>query len=188
MKRWQLIGIGLFTALSLLILNGIFGNWHQTSLQQAAQAQSATNSAISLSGETYKENRFEVGILAGYQQKVVSGVPVVESPDGNLAYTVVVKPQVNTQQLDSETLARIAIDEFEKGEGFQPGQFRQSNAGEIALPWSASLTMGNNTQSLSGEVLARQRGRNVLLLLISATEAKAEDVPQVLQVLSNSLK
>ncbi|MDJ0555975.1 MAG: hypothetical protein QNJ68_16350 [Microcoleaceae cyanobacterium MO_207.B10] len=188
MKRRRLIAIGLFTAISLLIFNSIVGNWHQISLLEPAQAQSNTNSAISLSGETYKESRFEVGILEGYQQKVVSGVPVVESPDGNLAYTVVVKPQVNTQQLDSEALARIAIEEFERGEGFQPGQFRQSGAGEISLPWSATLTMGNNTQPLSGEVLARQRGRNVLLLLISATEAKAEDVPQVLRVLSNSLK
>lgn len=188
MKRWRLIGIGLLTALSLLIFNSIAGNWQDLVLLKPAQAQFATNSSISLSGKTYKESRFEVGILEGYQQKVIAGVPMIESPEGNLAYTVVVKPQVSGQQLDNEALAKIAIDEFEGGEGFQPSQFRAIVPGEIILPWSGSLTMANNTQPLSGVVLARQRSRNVFLLLISATEAKVEDVPQVLRVLSNSLK
>ncbi|MGB3512480.1 MAG: hypothetical protein WBA93_25235 [Microcoleaceae cyanobacterium] len=188
MKRWRLISIGLLTALSLLIFNSIIENSDGIFLLEVAQAQSNTNSSITLSAQPYKESRFEVGILEGYQQKVIAGLPVVESPEGNLAYTVVVKPQVSTRQLDNEALAKIAIEELEGGEGFQPGQFRAIAPGEIILPWSGSLTMENNTQFMSGVVLARNRGRNVFLLLISAMETKADEVPQVLRVLSNSLK
>lgn len=188
MKSWRLIFIGLFTALSLLLFNYILGNWQQISLLEPAQAELPNNSSITLSSQTYKESRFEIGILEGYQQKMIAGVPIVESPEGNLAYTVVVKPQVTTQQLDNEDLAKIVIDELERGEGFQLGEFKAIAPGEISLPWSGSLTMQNNTQPMSGMVLVRQKSRNVFLLLIAATEVKAEDVPLALKLLSNTLK
>ncbi|NET45192.1 hypothetical protein [Okeania sp. SIO2B3] len=188
MKKRRLISIGLLTALTLLIFNYIIGNWHQISLFKPAQAEDITNSLITLSSSSYKDSQFEIGIIEGYQQKIIAGVPVFESPEGNLAYTVVVKPQVNLQQLDNQTLAIIAINEFARGESFQPQEFQIIKPGEITLPWSASLTINNKTQPINGIILARQIDRNVFLLLISATEAKAEKITQVLQVLSNSLK
>ncbi|MDY7008005.1 MAG: hypothetical protein SWX82_29745 [Cyanobacteriota bacterium] len=188
MKKWRLISIGLLTALTLFIFNYIVGNWHQISLLKPAQAEDISNSLIALNSLSYKDSKFEIGIIEGYQQKIIAGVPVFESPEGNLAYTVVVKPQVNLQQLDNQTLAIIAINEFARGEGFQPQEFQVIKSGEITLPWSGSLTMNNNTQPISGIILARQIDKNVFLLLISTTEAKAEKITQVLQVLSNSLK
>ncbi|GGA30785.1 hypothetical protein CYANOKiyG1_47390 [Okeania sp. KiyG1] len=188
MKKWRLISIGLLTALTLFIFNYIVGNWHQISLLKPAQAEDITNALIALSSRSYKDSKFEIGIIEGYQQKIIAGVPVFESPEGNLAYTVVVKPQVNLQQLDNQTLAIIAINEFARGEGFQPQEFQIIKPGEITLPWSGSLTINNNTQPISGIILARQIDRNVFLLLISATEAKTEKITQVLQILSSSLK
>ncbi|NEP85247.1 MAG: hypothetical protein F6K39_48470 [Okeania sp. SIO3B3] len=188
MKKWRLITIGLFTALTLFIFNYIVGNWHQISLLKPVQAEDITNSLITLNSRSYKDSKFEIGIIEDYQQKIIAGVPVFESPEGNLAYTVVVKPQVNLQQLDNQTLAIIAINEFARGEGFQAQEFQIIKPGEITLPWSGSLTINNNTQPISGIILARQIDRNVFLLLISATEAKTEKITQVLQILSKSLK
>ncbi len=48
--------------------------------------------------------------------------------------------------------------------------------------------MNNYTQPLNGIILGRQIKRNVFLLLIAATGTKAKSLPQVLQVLSKSLK
>ncbi|NEO57143.1 MAG: hypothetical protein F6K54_31180 [Okeania sp. SIO3B5] len=166
----------------------MIGNSHQISLLKPAQAEDITNSSIALNSRSYKDSKFEIGIIEGYQQKIIAGVPVFESPEGNLAYTVVVKPQVNLQQLDDKTLAIIAINEFARGESFQPQEFQKIKPGEITLPWSGSLTINNNTQPINGIILARQIDRNVFLLLISATEAKTEKITQVLQILSNSLK
>ncbi|NEN89534.1 MAG: hypothetical protein F6K48_11750 [Okeania sp. SIO3H1] len=188
MKKLRLISIGLLTAITLFIFNYIVGNWHQISSLKPAQAEDITNSLITLNSRSYKDSKFEIGIIEGYQQKIIAGVPVFESPAGNLAYTVVVKPQVNLQQLDHQTLAIIAINEFARGESFQPQEFQEIKPGEITLPWSGSLTINNNTQPISGLILARQIDRNVFLLLISATEVKAEKITQILQVLSNSLK
>ncbi|NEP71083.1 MULTISPECIES: hypothetical protein [unclassified Okeania] len=188
MKKLRLISIGLFTALTLFIFNYIVGNWHQISLLKPAKAEDVTNSLITLSSRLYKDSKFEIGIIEDYQQKIIAGVPVFESPEGNLAYTVVVKPQVNLQQLDNQTLAIIAINEFARGEDFKPQEFQIIKPGEIALPWSGSLTINNNTQPISGIILARQIDRNVFLLLISATDAKTEKITQILQVLSKSLK
>jgi hypothetical protein len=143
---------------------------------------------LPLGSEPYQESRFQVGILEGYKVSKVGGVPLIESPDGNLAYTVVVKPQLNAQPFSSEALAEIAIAELERGEGFQPGQLKAIAPATVSLSWKGTLTQGRNTQPITGQVLVRQSGSNIFLLLISATEAKASEVPAALTALSNTLK
>ena len=143
---------------------------------------------LPLSDERYQESRFEVGILEGYKLSKVGGVPLIESPEGNLAYTVVVKPQLNAQPFSNEALAQLAIEELERGEGFQPGQLKAIAPATVSLSWKGTLTQGRNSQPITGQVLVRQSGSNIFLLLISATEAKASEVPAALTALSNSLK
>ncbi len=143
---------------------------------------------LPLGSESYQESRFEIGILEGYKISKVGGVPLIESPDGNLAYTVVVKPQLNAQPFSNEALAELAIEELERGEGFQPGELKAIAPATVSLSWKGTLTQGRNTQPIAGQVLVRQRGRNIFLLLISATEAKASELSPALTALSNSLK
>ncbi len=130
MKNWRLISIGLLTTLILLIFS-IVENGHQMFLAKPAQAEYTNDSPITLNPNPYKGNIFEIWIIEGYQHKVIAGVSTIESPEGNLAYTVVVKPQINEQQLSNQTLAQIAINEFAKGENFKPGEFETVTAGEI---------------------------------------------------------
>lgn len=144
--------------------------------------------ALPLAGEPYKESRFEIGILEDYKVSKTGGVPLIESPDGNLAYTVIVKPQLNAQPFSNEALAQLAIEELERGEGFQPGQFKAIAPATVSLSWSGTLTQGRNSQPITGEILISQSGSNIFLLLISATDAKAQEVPLVLSTLSNSFK
>jgi hypothetical protein len=143
---------------------------------------------LPLGREPYQESRFEVGVLEGYNVSKVGGVPLIESPDGNLAYTVLVKPQLNAQPFSNEALAQLAIEELDRGEGFQPGELKAIAPAIVSLSWNGTLTQGINTQPITGRVLVRQRGSNIFLLLISATEAKASEVPPALTTLSNSLK
>lgn len=160
---------------------------------------------VTLSEETYTDpgNRFQVGILAEYAQEdnvaesidednlqpytvsAVGGIPLIESPDGNLAYTVVVKPRATAQRLSNEDLAQMAIEVFEQGEGFKPEAFEAQGTGEILIPWTGML---NNTQSMGGVILARQSDRSVYLLLISATEKGASKVEPAIGLLSDTLQ
>ncbi|MDY6805945.1 MAG: hypothetical protein SXA11_19370 [Cyanobacteriota bacterium] len=142
---------------------------------------------LPLGDELYGESRFEIGILEGYKVSKVGGVPLIESADGNLAYTVVVKPQLNSLPFSNEALAQLAIEEFERGEGFQPGELRANAPSVVSLSWSGTLTQGRNTKPITGEILARQSGSNIFLLLISATEDKASEVPAAMATLSDSL-
>ncbi|NEP43950.1 MAG: hypothetical protein F6K35_33910 [Okeania sp. SIO2H7] len=147
-----------------------------------------TGVTLPLGEELYAESRFKIGILEGYKVSKIGVVPLIESPDGNLAYTVVVKPQLSEEPLSNQALAEMALEEFERGEGFQVGQIKAIAPLTVSLPWSGTLTQGRNTQPITGQILARQRGRNVFLLLISATDAKKSDVLPAFATLSNSLK
>ena len=124
---------------------------------------------------TYQDpaGRFEIGILDGYKVSLVNGVLAIESPDGNLAYTVTTQQRATSQALNDNALAQIAIETFQRGEGFQAGAMEPSIPDGIQLPWTGSLTLGRKSQPMSGKILARQSGNQVLMLLISATENAA---------------
>lgn len=146
--------------------------------------------SLSLAEEEYEDpsNRFSVGVLADYQVSSFRGVPLVESPDGNLAYTVVVEPVLPAQPLSPAELGEFAMDAFAHGEGFDPTALQQLDSGDLVIPWTGTLTQGRKTQPISGTILARQTSEQVLLLLISATEAQADQVDGVLATLFETLK
>jgi hypothetical protein len=129
-----------------------------------------------------------VGILQGYNVGFAGNWPLIESPDGNLAYTVVVKPRESDRIIPSPSLAQIAIETFERGEGFQPGTYQTISLNEISLPWTGSLKTGATTQLIQGKIRVRQEGARLLMLLVSATESAVEDIDPAIITIADSLK
>ncbi len=144
---------------------------------------------LPLSESSYKDplNRFQIGILQGYNIGFVGNFPLIESPDGNLAYTVVVKARESNRQLPDASLAQIAIETFERGEGFKPSAYQANSPGEVVLPWNGSLKIGAKTQPMQGKILARQTGSNIFLVLVSATENEIKNLDAALAALSSTL-
>ncbi len=162
-------------------------------------------SPVQLSEEPYKDpgGRFTVGLLAEYlpaeneeaqaergplqPYKIGSsaGIPLIESPDGNLAYTVIVQPLATARTLSNEELAEMAIEEFKRGEGFSPDEFRPIASGEVLVPWTGIF---NNKTPMQGTILVRQRDRSVYLLLISATDVAASKLEPAIALLFETLE
>ncbi|AFY83378.1 hypothetical protein [Oscillatoria acuminata] len=168
-------------------------------------AEELEASPVQLSEERYQDpgGRFTVGVLAEYlptdneeetaergplqPYKIGSsaGIPLIESPDGNLAYTVIVQPLATARTLSNEELAEIAIEEFKRGEGFSPAEFRPVASGEVLVPWTGIF---NNQTPMQGTILVRQRDRSVYLLLISATDVAASKLEPAIALLFETLE
>jgi hypothetical protein len=130
---------------------------------------------------------YQIGILEGYKVTSLAGVTSIESPDGSLAYTVAVRPRVTDNPLTEASLAQVAIETFARGEGFVTGQF-EPTAGGVKIPWTGSLTQGENTQLLNGLILSRQVSGKVLVLLVVATEAASDRVDAVFATVTQTLQ
>lgn len=205
MKRNQLWLIGLTLLTTLLLIIGGRTSWSrpeqltipiqslpaQAQLSALAAPTTADTSGhtLRLNQEPYKDltKRFQVGILEGYKVSTMGGFPLIEAPDGNLAYTVLVEQRATDRPLNDASLAQIAIEQFRRGEGFQTGNF-QPVPGGVSLPWRGSLTLGGQTQPVSGVILARQLGKNVVVMLICATESAQGDVKDAIALLAKTLK
>ncbi|KKD35894.1 MAG: hypothetical protein WAN66_21930 [Limnoraphis robusta] len=145
---------------------------------------------LPLSESNYKDpqGRFQIGILEGYNVGFVGNFPLIESPEGNLAYTVVAKTRESNRAIPNPSLAQIAIETFERGEGFKPNSYQELGTGSVRLPWTGTLKMGAKTKPIQGTILARQSGIYIFLLLVSATEEKAPEIDAAIAALSNTLK
>lgn len=204
-RRW-LIGLMLIVALGAILWGNLF---HSPSPQAVrpfqsspAQAQSPSPTPspspapeatppLPLSEQPYQDPaaRFQVGIIEGYTVSVLDrGSPLIESPQGDLAYTVVTRSRSTNRPLSNGSLAQIAIETFERGEGFQAGEFREAPSGGALIPWMGNLTTGGQTQPLSGAIIARQQGRDVVMLLVAATESATARVDDAISVLGQSLQ
>ncbi|MGK7902959.1 MAG: hypothetical protein AB4352_16420 [Hormoscilla sp.] len=214
-NRFWLVGLMLLTALVLIIWSPFYQttiSTHTPTLKGGATrtkpacagfhgetlcdnkilaAALATTPTASLSlGLTYQDpaGRFQVGILEGYQVSAVGTSPLFSSPDGNLAYTVLVRSRSSSRSLTAATLAQIAIDTFGRGEGFIPDRFRALGSGRVLIPWTGSLTMGGNTQPMGGMIFVSQPQQDILMLLISATETGRNNVDAAVATLADSLQ
>lgn len=215
MKRKQFWFIGLAWITSAIL---IFGTAEPSTLAKPAASPptpgvsatpattspkppAATLSApiLPLSETPYKDpqGRFEVGILENYKVSAIpqsgspsriADAPLIESPDGNLAYTVVVQAKITNESFTNEALAQMASNQFQRGEGFQPNQLKILAPGEILIPWTGSLTIGKNKQPITGEILVRQNQEQIIMLLVSATEDAKDNIPSAIGTLSDSLK
>jgi hypothetical protein len=118
----------------------------------------------------------------------MAGTFMAEDADGSLAYTVLSQQLSGTAAFNDDYLVELARSAFGRGEGFQMG-LRQPIPGGLKLDWTGSLTIGGQTQPMSGVILVKTGGLNrALLLLIAATEAGTEKVPGALSALSDSLQ
>ncbi len=210
-NRFWLVGLMLLTALVLIIWSpfsqpltptlkggatrtkpacaGFLGEtFCDNKILPAALATTPTES-FSLGG-TYQDpaGRFQVGILEGYQVSAVGVSPLFSSPDGNLAYTVVVRSRSSSRPLTVATLAQIAIDTFQRGEGFIPDRFRPLGSGRVQVPWTGSLTIGGNTQPMNGIIFVSQPQQDILMLLISATQTGRDRVNTAVATLADTFK
>lgn len=141
-------------------------------------------------GGNFEESRgqFQVGILSGYKVGSAGRYPLFEAPDGSLAYTVVVRLRATPQLLPPSAIAQIAIETFQQGEGFQPGEISTLSSGETVIPWTGRLTVGAQAQPMNGVILASQPQKDILLLLIAATEEGSQQIPGAVAALVDTLQ
>ena len=182
-----------------------------TEVQPLPPAPPLPAPTLPIQPEPYKDpaGLFQIALLDGYKSHAAAGATIVESPDGNLAYTVVVRQRARGN-LDAAALAQIAIEVFQQGEGFradldnlevvQQGQrFSPAALGlapeqvepipeAIVLPWTGSLRQGRSVQAIAGKIYALQSGRKFFLLLVSATEAERGRVEDAIETLRPTLQ
>ncbi|NEO28197.1 MAG: hypothetical protein F6K03_15285 [Kamptonema sp. SIO4C4] len=148
--------------------------------------------SLPLAENAYQDpgKRFIVGVLQDYKQSVVSGVPLFESPDGQLAYTVAVRPRAVDSALREWALTQVAIDTFSRGEGMTTGAYEtvETVLGGAKIPWTGQLTQGNNQQPMQGLMLSRQVPGRILILMIAATEEAENQVESVFNTLEPTLE
>ncbi len=147
--------------------------------------------SLPLNEEPYQDpgDRFQIAILQDYEQTSVSSVPLFESPDGQLAYTVAVRPRASDDfQLNEAALAQVAIDTFSRGEAMLPGGFEPELTGGAKIPWTGSLTQGRDTQVMQGLMLSRQVPGRVLVLMVAATAEAADQLEPVYTSLAPTLQ
>ena len=163
----------------------------------ATPATTVNTSSETISGERLPLNdapysdpqgRFEVGILENYNVSAIADAPLIESPDGTIAYTVVVQQKISNEQFTPEAIAQMAINQFQGGEGFQADSFKVLAAGEILIPWTGRVTIGRKAQPISGSILVRQNSERIVMLLLSGTDAAGDNLQNAIATLSNSLK
>lgn len=166
-NRLWTIGLALMTALS--VMGFTLGN--------LAAVHAETSSYQDPAG------RFEIAILPEYKVTPVAGMFVVESPAGDLAYTVAVRPKAADRYLEDGRLAQMAVNTFATGEGFIAGAFKGNDIG-VAIPWRG---MQGKTP-LNGMLFARQTNNSVLVLSLSTTAEDTSTIAEILPELSQSLK
>lgn len=142
----------------------------------------------------YKDpnGRFKIAILKDYAVTPLAGSALMESRDGSLAYTVLVRSQAElalngTTTFMNDALAKIAQTAFQQGEGFQTAQW-QAIPGGIKMDWTGSLTIAGKSQPMSGVILVRQLPTDVAMILIAATESAVGQVPGAVSALVDSLQ
>lgn len=182
-RRWY--GWGMAAALALLlgmVLSQGLGPWGR---ENTAIAQQPINlpppelaPALPMLSGTFEDpqGRFKIGLFEGYRVSTAGKSPVFQSPDGRLAYTVAIAPLGTSAPTASEAdLRRVAQDTFGRGEGFTTGNVQAIPGNGIRIDWTGTLGQGAAPpQPISGKMFARQRDREVYLLLVAAT-AEAED-------------
>lgn len=128
---------------------------------------------------TDPQNRFEIGILNGYQVSTAGGSPLFQAPDGSLAYAVVLVPlDANAPDpLPDVALLRAAETALGQGEGFQTANFQPVEGGGLQIEWTGRLSQGSGPpQPISGRILAKQEGMTIYLLTVAGTETGSAQV------------
>lgn len=167
------------------------------SLIPAPPSAPASTAAPLPLGGTYQDpaGHFKVGVLKDFKVSPLAGSVLIESADGHLAYAVVTQSQPLTTPIglsagydNSESLAKVARAVFQRGEGFQPGPPRSEAGGGAVMDWTGTLTIAGISQPVGGTILVRPSAKDILLLIITATQTGANQLPGALSALVSSLQ
>jgi hypothetical protein len=102
--------------------------------------------------------------------------PLIQDPDGSLAYTVAIAPLPSGAAMATEAdLVQVTQQTFGQGEGFTTGDVQAIPGGGIRINWTGRLSQGAAPpQPIAGKVFARQRDGSAFLLMVAATAAREE--------------
>lgn len=186
--RWGvmvLLGLGLCLGLG----------WHFGPNPQAAIAQNAPPPTLAPAMPMIAGNfddpqgRFQIGIFEGYQVSRAGNAPLIQAPDGSLAYTVVIAPLPSEVATASEAdLVQVTEATFGPGEGFTAGDVQAIPGGGIRINWTGRLSQGAAApQPISGKIFARQRNSDAFLLLVAATADREAQLSDAIVTLGGTL-
>jgi hypothetical protein len=135
------------------------------------------------------QGRFQIGIFDGYTVSQVGSSPLLQAPDGSLAYTVAIAPLASGPQPAAEAdLIGAAQQTFGHGEGFTTGDVQAIPGGGIRINWTGRLSQGGSPpQPISGKIFARQRGSEAFLLMVAATSDREAQVSDAIVTLGSTL-
>lgn len=134
------------------------------------------------------QGRFKIGLFDGYRVSTAGTTPLFQAPDGSLAYTVALTPLGSSATASDADLLRAAQATFGQGEGFTPGDVQAIPGGGVRINWTGSLRQGAAPpQPISGKIFARQRDRDVYLLLVAATDAAEAQLSDAITTLGSTL-
>jgi hypothetical protein len=189
MRRWAWFMLVMGALMVSLALG-------QDNLQLVSPLQAQTNApppalapALPMVSGTFQDaqERFEIGILDGYEVSSVGRAPLFQAPDGSLAYTVLVSPA--EPGASNQALVQLATDAFGQGEGFTTTGLQSLPGGGLRIDWTGQLSQGPAPpQPISGKIFAKQRGSDVFLLMVAATASGANQVGDAISSLGSTLK
>lgn len=173
--RWLMVAV-----ISLSLCLGL--GWHGGGEPSAAVAQNAPPPALApalpmIAGNfDDPQGRFQIGIFEGYQVSRAGNAPLIQDPDGSLAYTVAIAPLPSGAAMATEAdLVQVTQQTFGQGEGFTTGDVQAIPGGGIRINWTGRLSQGAAPpQPIAGKVFARQRDGSAFLLMVAATAAREE--------------
>ncbi len=195
MRRLRMLVVGAIAlAVSLVLAQGMalqagpVGGLTALAQQGNAPPPALAPALPMVSGSfTDPQERFQIGILDGFQVSTAAGNPLFQAADGSLAYTVAVAP-LTAAGSPEEALIEAAQRTFGNGEGFLLGDLQPLPGGGVRLNWRGQLSQGASPpQPITGKIFARQRGEEVFLLLVAATSAGEAQLSDAIISLGSTL-
>ncbi|MFH7245215.1 MAG: hypothetical protein ACHWZW_20450 [Spirulina sp.] len=186
--RWLIVAL-----LSLGLCLGLGWRWSGTN--SAAVAQNAPPPSLApalpmISGNFEDpQERFQIGIFEGYQVNRAGSAPVIQAPDGSLAYTVAITPlPAGSAPATEADLVQVTQQTFGQGEGFTTGDVQAIPGGGVRINWTGLLSQGAAPpQPIAGKIFARQRDSEAFLLMVAATAAAEAQVSDAIVTLGSTL-
>jgi hypothetical protein len=134
------------------------------------------------------QGRFQIGIFDDYKVSRAGSAPLIQNPDGSLAYTIAIAPlPMGTAVASEADLVATAQRTFGQGEGFTVGDV-QAIPGGIRINWTGQLSQGAAPpQPITGKMFARQQGGNAFLLMVAATADREAQLTDAIVTLGSTL-
>ncbi len=193
MRRWRTLAIGAIALIiSVLMAQAIphpGNSFSQAQAQQGNPTPPRLAPALPMVSGSFEDpqQRFQIGILEGFKVSSAGGSPLFQAADGSLAYTVAVTSLTAAQSPDA-ALVDAAQRTFGNGEGFVTSDVQPLPGGGVRINWAGRLSQGAAPpQPITGKIFARQRGQEVFLLLVAATDGASAQLSDAITALGSTL-